>query len=115
MEVLADSLYGSDDNCKLARKKGVELVSPCMGSPPKGKRTLSDFEFHEDGRVARRPMGHGPIKTKHKKNRFTTLFDARSCKGFRNRYRFRAGIEGSISGFDRKRGAKKLRVRGKRR
>ena len=32
---------------------------------------------------------------------------------FRGRYRFRAGIEGSISEFDRRTGVKKLRVRGK--
>jgi hypothetical protein len=80
LEVLADSLYGSDGNCELAREKGIELVSPCMGSPPKGERALSDFEFHEDGRVAHCPRGHEPIKTKHKKNRFTTLFGARSCE-----------------------------------
>ena len=151
LEVLADSLYGSDGNCELAKEKGVDLVSPCMGAPPRGERTLSDFEFHEDGRIAHCPMGHEPIKTKHKKNRFTALFDARSCEGcpyeggcpakkgergyyvrydkksmrlaqrraaegteeFRDRYRFRAGIEGSISELDRKTGVKKLRVRGK--
>jgi hypothetical protein len=38
---------------------------------------------------------------------------AEGSKEFRDRYRFRAGIEGSISGFDRKTGVKKLRVRGK--
>ena len=150
-EVLADSLYGSDSNHELAREKGVELVSPCMGSAGKSDRTLADFEFHEDGRVVRCPGGYVPIKTRHKKKQFTALFDAKSCEGcpyegrcpakkgkrgyyvgydeksmrlakrramekreeFRGRYRFRAGIEGSISEFDRRTGVKKLRVRGK--
>jgi hypothetical protein len=32
-EVLADSLYGSDENCEAAKEMGVEVVSPVMGTP----------------------------------------------------------------------------------
>ncbi|MGD1151756.1 MAG: hypothetical protein ABR911_02590 [Syntrophales bacterium] len=32
-ELLADSLYGSDDNCERAPKMGVDVISPAMGTP----------------------------------------------------------------------------------
>ena len=31
-EVLADSLYGGDENCEKAKELGVEVISPVMGS-----------------------------------------------------------------------------------
>ena len=34
-EMLADTLYGGDDNVLAAEKLGVELVCPVPGPPPK--------------------------------------------------------------------------------
>ena len=149
-EVLADSLYGSDENCEAAKTMGVEVVSPVMGTPTEKVLLLSKFEFAESGKVLQCPQGHAPVKVKGKKNRYTASFDSESCfhcprcsvcpvvRGkrhfylrydrkavrlaqrrareetpeFRNRYRFRAGIEGTISAYDARTGVKQLRVRG---
>lgn len=50
-ELLADSLYGGDDNDEQARQKGVEVVSPTMGKENQKTISLSDFELSEDGIV----------------------------------------------------------------
>lgn len=52
-EVLADTLYGSDENCEKARKeKGVRVVSPTTGATRDKGLTLADFEFSSnDGHV----------------------------------------------------------------
>jgi len=149
-EVLADSLYGSDENCEAAKALGVEVVSPVMGIPTEKVLLLADFEFAESGKVLQCPQGHAPVKVKAKKNRYTAAFDSGNClhcprrsacpvvpgkkhfylrydrkavrlakrrayeetPNFRDRYRFRAGIEGTISAFDARTGVKQLRVRG---
>ena len=147
-EVLADSLYGSDDNCQEAEKHDVDVVAPVMGETKKGL-SLIDFKMSEDGRVLACPLGHPPAKVK-KKQRYSVGFDARICddcpersrcpakKGrkfyylrftekdrriarrrlyeqteeFKDRYRWRAGIEATMSEYDRRTGVKHLRVRG---
>ena len=38
-DMLADSLYGSDENCERAKELGVEVVSPVMGKPQQTART----------------------------------------------------------------------------
>ena len=149
-EVLADSLYGSDENCEAAKEMGVEVVSPVMGTPTEKVRLLTDFEFAKSGKVLQCPQGHEPVKVKEKGNRFTASFELAACENcprrgecpvvpgkrhfylrydrkavrlakrrayeetpeFRERYRFRAGIEGTISAYDARTGVKRLRVRG---
>jgi hypothetical protein len=149
-EVLADSAYGSDDNCEKAKALGVELVSPAKGPDTDKALSLADFTLSERRKVTACPQGHGPMKTKHKKGRYTASFNAQHCKScpclcscpvvagkkayylryddkalrlatrrayektleFRDRYRFRAGIEATNSALDRKTGVKQLRVRG---
>jgi hypothetical protein len=149
-QVLVDSLYGSDQNCEQAKELGVEVVSPCMGSPADGQYSLADFTFFNGGSVAVCPQGHAPLKTKKKKDRFSSLFASDNCLAcplvdncpvkvgvqgyylrydekafrlarrraiekspeFREKYRFRAGVEGTMSQFDRRTGVKRLRVRG---
>jgi len=149
-EVLADSLYGSDENCEVAKTMGVEIVSPIMGTPTDKVLLLAEFEFAESGKVLQCPQGYAPAKVKGKKNRYTAAFDSESCLNcprrsacpvlpgkkhfylrydlkavrlaqrraceetpqFRDRYRFRAGIEGTISAYDARTGVKRLRVRG---
>jgi hypothetical protein len=149
-EVLADALYGSDENCEAAKEMGVELVSPVMGTPTEKVLLLPEFEFAKSGKVRQCPQGHAPVKVKEKGNRFTASFELAACdhcprRGecpvvpgkrhfylrydrkairlakrrayeetpeFRERYRFRAGIEGTISAYDARTGVKELRVRG---
>lgn len=148
-ELLADTLYGSDENCRNAAKLGVELVAPAMGKNKEGI-TLSDFEVSQKGDVVSCPQGHAPVRIKNKKNRRSVVFDLRHCnlcpfqktcpvkqgkKGyylrytdkemrlairkaceqtgdFKNRYRWRAGVEAAMSEYDRLTGVKHLRVRG---
>jgi len=78
-ELLADSLYGSDDNCETAKKRGTEVIAPTMGSQKEDNIPLSDFTFSEKGKVTSCPMGHAPVRTKHKKNRHTAAFKIDHC------------------------------------
>jgi len=68
-ELLADSLYGSDENCETAKELGTEVIAPTMGSQKEDVIPLSDFTFSEKGKVISCPEGHTPVTTKHKKNR----------------------------------------------
>lgn len=148
-EVLADSLYGGDDNCQDAGKLGVDVVSPVMGSTKEDNISLADFEISEKGKVVSCPQGYAPAKTK-KKNRYSAGFDLHQCSNcpnqgicpvkrgkkfyylhytakemrlamrrahektdeFEDDYRWRAGVEGTMSEFDRRTGVKHLRFRG---
>lgn len=150
-ELLADSLYGGDDNCELAKTEyGVETIAPVMGKPPKGLG-LEDFTLDDGGRIITCPQGCSPIKMKRKK-RFNAVFPLDNCQDcplqadcpvdlgkkaaylrysakdarlaarrsyertatFMAKYRFRAGVEATMSEYDRRTGVKKLRVRGMR-
>jgi hypothetical protein len=149
-EVLADSLYGGDDNCEKAKEHNVEVISPVIGRHQESGLTLADFTRADQDTVTVCPQGHVPVKVKHKKTKHTAIFSPQVCtacprindcpvqpgkKGFylhydektlrlakrrayektpafREVYRFRAGIEGTMSQLDRKTGLKHLRVRG---
>jgi len=148
-ELMADSLYGSDDNCERAKGHGVELIAPTMGSVEEGKLSLADFQFSEKGEVVACPQGNTPVKVK-KRKRVSIGFASHDClncphlsvcpvkKGkkyyylrftdkemriakrriyeqsdeFKDRYRWRAGVEATMSEYDRRTGVKHLRVRG---
>jgi hypothetical protein len=149
-EVLADSLYGSDENIETVNEKGVEIISPPMGSEKEGTLGLSDFHLEKSGKVIGCPQGHAPLHVKKKKTRYCAAFDLAHCNGcpnqaicpadrgkkafylrftdkqlrialrrsavetdeFKDRYRWRAGVEATMSEFDRRTGVKRLRVRG---
>jgi hypothetical protein len=149
-ELLADSLYGSDDNCQKAKEHSVELIAPLMGAPKAEGMCLSDFNFTEEGRIISCPQGHNPVRIKKKRGRITVAFDSKPCQQcphlaqcpvkegkkfyylrysdkelriahrrayektthFQDRYRWRAGIEGTMSEYKRRTGVGKLRVRG---
>jgi len=149
-ELLADSLYGSDDNCETAKELGTEIIAPTMGSQKEDVIALSDFTFSEKGKVVSCPDGHVPVSVKHKKNRHIAAFKIDCCdscprkgkcpvkagkkhyylrygdkvwriamrrayektKEFKDKYRWRAGVEATMSEYDRKTGVKNLRVRG---
>lgn len=149
-EVLADSLYGSDDNHTKAQEMGVELVAPCMGESTRGSFSLGDFECNSHLRIIRCPGGHTPVSYKTKKDRHSVGFAVDACNAcphrsycpvqggkkyyylrytakamridrrrksehtddFVNRYRYRAGVEATMSEYNTLTGVKQLRVRG---
>jgi len=151
-ELLADTLYGSDENCQEAAKLGVEVVSPAKGTKEKEEAgiSVSDFEVSEKGDVVCCPQGHVPVRRKKKKTRHSVAFDSQHCSNcplqescpvkqgrkyhylrytdkemrlakrrayeqtdeFKDRYRWRAGSEATMSEYDRRTGVKHLRVRG---
>jgi hypothetical protein len=151
-EALADSLYGSDDNCQRAEQLGVEIVAPTMGKPKQQEQalSLSEFAVSEKGDILACPQGYAPVSTTTKNTRHTAAFDSQQCpqcphqstgpvkagkkqfylrytdkdlrlatrrayeqtEEFQDRYRWRAGIEGTMSEYDRRTGVKRLRVRG---
>lgn len=149
-ELLADSLYGSDDNVEKAKELGVEVVSPAMGkqSHPIG---IADFSFSDTDEITACPEGQKPRATKtgkhggkivhfdkaacdkcprqsdcpvkRDKRNSTISYDVKALRlarrrarekteAFRELYRFRAGVEGTMSDLDRITGIKQLRVRG---
>lgn len=148
--VLADSLYGSEENCAQAKEMGVEVISPAMGSYREDRVPLSAFTFAGQGEVVHCPQGQEPEKIRRKKDRFRVAFDSKRCvlcplvdrcparpgkkyhylayeyktfrlaqrrqeeqtATFKNRYRYRSGVEATMSALDRKTGIKHLRIRG---
>jgi len=149
-QVTADAAYGSDENIGEAAQMGVEVVSPALGTEQRSEAKLSDFDFSDNGHVARCPAGHAPVVNRKKKTRYSQGFDPSVCEkcplvdscpvkkgsnhyylrysekemriakrraeektdGFKERYRWRAGVEATMSQYDRLTGVKHLRVRG---
>src|SRR3990170_3971368 len=150
-ELLADSLYGSDDNCERAQEMGVDVISPAMGTPKENTLSLSDFQQSEKGIITACPQGHAPVKIRTgKKQKHGVAFSSEHCivcpckdlcpvkagkknhylhydlktmrianrrameysPEFKDKYRWRSGIEGTFSEMDKKTGVKRLRVRG---
>ena len=89
-ELIADTHYGSDDNVQQCGGKGVELVSPVAGPPPKKE----------------------PAEPTQKQQRLQERRAVQETEAWRDRYRIRAGIEGTNSGAKRTTGMGRLRVRG---
>jgi hypothetical protein len=148
--VIADTPYGSDENCEKAKTMGVEVVSRVMGKLGEDSVPLTEFTMNSENEVTSCPEGCAPDKTRTKDDNHTALFSKKTCRGcsrkkscptmpgkkgrylryddkairlaqrraqedtpeFRDRYRFRAGIEGTMSQLDRLTGVKNLRVRG---
>lgn len=70
-ELLADSLYGSDDNCEKAQEMGVDVISPAMGTPKENTLSLSDFQQSEKGRITACPKGMPRSESKQARSRST--------------------------------------------
>ena len=150
-ELLADSLYGSDDNCERAQEMGVDVISPAMGTPKENTLSLSDFQQSEKGIITACPQGHAPVKIRRgKKQKHGVAFSSEHCNvcprkdqcpvkagkknhylhydlktmrianrrameyspEFKDKYRWRSGIEATFSEMDKKIGVKRLSVRG---
>ena len=80
-EILADSLYGSDDNIRAAKADGIEVISPAMGQTKGEGLSISDFEKTDSGAVCKCPEGHIPLKTKIKRSKHIAHFDINHCGG----------------------------------
>ena len=149
-ELLADTLYGSDDNVEKAKELGITVIAPVMGAK-ESAIALADFMFSDTDQITACPEHQAPTKTKNGKQGGTTVyFDKATCdtctrqsecsvkrdkkssnisydakslrlsrrrkrekeETFRETYRYRSGIEGTMSDLDRITGLKHLRVRG---
>ena len=89
-ELLADSLYGSDDNVMTAAGEGVALVSPVCGTPPKKIAKEADA----------------------KQQRLNNRRIAQETDRWKKKYNLRAQEEGTIGCIKRKTGMVRLRYRG---
>ena len=149
-ELLADSLYGSDENVENAKELGITVIAPVMGAK-ESVIGLADFTFSKTDEIIACPEQQIPKRIKVSDNGGTTVFfdkavcdkcprqsecaakrsksscsvsyDAKSLRLSRRRkrekkelfmtkYRYRSGIEGTMSDLDRMTGLKRLRVRG---
>lgn len=88
--LLADTLYGSDENSEKAKKDGVILISPVPGQDPK------------------KP----PKKITSKTERLRVRRQIQLTETWRNQYKIRAQEEGIIGCIKRKTGMVRLRYRG---
>jgi hypothetical protein len=66
-EMLADTLYGSDENVQASAADGMELVSPVSGkAPDEDTMTIGEFEVDDATETVQScPAGHMPIKSEH--------------------------------------------------
>ena len=69
-ELLADSLYGGDDNVGQALQEGVKVVSPTMGKENKTTTALADFILNDAGFVTKCREGNKPVNNKKTKNKY---------------------------------------------
>lgn len=78
-QLLADSLYGSDDNVEKAKELEVEVVSPTMGTQSQAIG-LADFAFSDGDGIIACPAGRKPEGTKTGKNGAKIVrFDKATC------------------------------------
>ena len=79
--ILADTLYGGDDNVETAKIQGVEVIAPVMGRSSKKELSVSDFVVSDTGEVVACPEGNASneIKTVNEKQR--AFFDRETCAG----------------------------------
>ena len=77
--MLADTLYGSDENVQAAETRGVELAAPIPGCEPEidpAALTLDDFAVDErTGRVEACPQGHTPLVVERNEEAGTTRIE----------------------------------------
>ena len=79
--ILADTLYGSDENVETAKAQGIEVVAPVMGGTSKKELTLSDFAMSEEGDPTACPQGHKPQEIKTVDDKKKALFNRETCAG----------------------------------
>jgi hypothetical protein len=149
-EILADTLYGGDDNVTHCKEKGVSVVSPVSGK--KSSKDFSDFQFDtQTKQINHCPNGKSPISNHiNEQGVITAKWNKKDCfecplikdcqtkngaskrsfsftekelrlwqrrqnennSDFKDKYRYRSGIEGTNSRFIHMTGARRVRYRG---
>lgn len=82
--LLADTVYGSDDNCGFADQKNTSLVAPAIGTLKGDKNiSLDMFTFADNNEVISCPAGHTPRRINHNigKERISVCFSKDQCEG----------------------------------
>ena len=110
---------------KRAAESGPEeVVAPVTGPPPAAGFSLADFQISPAGLVLACPQrALHPVKPRKKHHYRHRRYDEKASRlaqrrslqqtlEFRDRYRWRAGVEGAMSQYDRLTGVKRRRVRG---
>jgi hypothetical protein len=86
-EMLADGMYGTDENVQAAEKREVELVAPIRGRPPvidPSALSIDDFAVDErTGEFTACPAGHKPLAVERVEAAGTTriVMTAENCQG----------------------------------
>jgi len=122
-QVLADTLYNSDDNVQFAEKQGVELVGPVPSGSSKSKDVdeyeqlnIDDFNVNETTEeVICCPAGHKPESSEHdsKTGKTKTVMPDSACS--RCEYRNQCPIEKIKGQYRLEHTAKERRLAGRRR
>ncbi len=69
-ELLADSLYGSDDNVQKAKQDcDVDVAAPVMEAKNKGI-SLGNFDLGSNGKIVRCPQVRSPMSFERPKDKF---------------------------------------------
>ncbi len=85
-ELLADTLYGRDENRTQARERGVELIAPVNSQEGKsGRMPLSSFRVNAEDEIIECPTGQAPQRTKREKEVVTVWFDRQVCEGCKHK------------------------------
>jgi len=80
-ELLADSLYGSDENSLSATEQGVHLISPTLMAATKPDTLhLSDFRLNGKGRIKQCPSGKIPLSQTVKQGTIIAKFKKEHCQ-----------------------------------
>ena len=78
--IVADSLYGGDDNHIECQAEGVDLIAPVKTNKPCPNVGLANFNYGAQNRITECPMGHSPIISQHRKDRHSAWFDSDLCR-----------------------------------
>jgi hypothetical protein len=77
--ILADTLYGGDDNVQTAKADGVTVIAPVMGRSSPKEITLSDFVLSEGSEVTACPQGEKPQEIRTIKDKQRASFNRETC------------------------------------
>jgi len=78
-EILADSLYGSDENIQDAAALGVRVISPVLGKVSEDRLGLDEFHMSADETVISCPQGKSPERITQKGEKVVAVFAIATC------------------------------------
>jgi len=78
-QILADSLYGSDENIQDAAALGVRVISPVLGKVSEDKMGLDEFHISADETVISCPQGNSPDRVTQKDEKVIAVFAIAAC------------------------------------